>query len=81
MATIIEQLNSAAPYENPAYKIAVEIAAMQDRGASWAEVKAISQQIDTALSAGRNEDRALHQALTVLEESEPVALKTVPVGF
>lgn len=81
MATIIEQFAAAAPYENPAYRIACEIAAMQERGAAWAEVKAISKQIDTALSAGRNEDNAISKAVAVLEESEAVALQTVPVGF
>lgn len=81
MATIVEQLNGAKPYENPAYKLACQLAEMQERGASWAEVKAMSGEIDRAVSAGRKEDRAIAEAISTLSEAEPIALATVPLGF
>lgn len=81
MTTILDQLNNAPAWENPAYTLACEIAAMQDAGASWADVKAIGKQIDDAITKGRSEDRAIAEALAVLAEAEAVALATVPLGF
>lgn len=81
MATIIEQLSRAKTYVNPAYQIACEIQEMQEAGCTWADVQAISKKIDAALSQGRNEDRAINNALAVLEEAEAIPAIIVPIGF
>ncbi len=79
--TIIDQLDAASAWENPAYALACQLAGLQNAGASWADVKAISKQIDDALAKGRSQDRAVAEALAGLQEAEAVALPTVPLGF
>jgi hypothetical protein len=81
-SAVIEVLEAAPDYVNPAILLAAAVAEAETRGDSEFFVRAARRgDVDRAEAEGMREGKAVHRSLAALGRSKPETSKTVPVGF